>query len=235
MALSKELEGLWGWEIMRTLEDPSSLSKWVRTDRMDWLTLSRKSVSHGSICWLVYSDQGIYACSKEVYKARMCMQSSLCAIQFLFHPIPSHPAVPWDKHGYRLLVKWNLRRINIVLRRQGGGCGCGGDGREWCHTKLQRFGQQLRMLSWCDIAANYVNEHPRGEWPWSLHGQPAPEASYVTEDLAQSWTPQKTQPVLLGTAEGRNAQLGEKRFGSRWRRAVGGAEQGTMLISAEAS
>ena len=62
---------------------------------------------------------------QEVYKAQMCMQSSLCAIQFLFRPIPSHPAVPWDKHGYRLLVKWNLRRINIVLRRQGEGVGVG--------------------------------------------------------------------------------------------------------------
>lgn len=126
---------------------------------------------------------------QEVYKAQMCMQSSLCAIQFLFRPIPSHPAVPWDKHGYRLLVKWNLRRINIVLRRQGEGVGVGSDGREWCHTKLQRFGQQLRMLSWCDIAANYMNEHPRGgRWSWSLHSQPAPEAAYVTEDLVQSWT-----------------------------------------------
>lgn len=33
--------------------------------------------------------------------------------------------------------------------------------------------------------------------------------------------PQKTQRVLLGTAEGGMLNLGEKRFGSRWRGAMG--------------
>ena len=46
--------------------------------------------------------------------------------------------------------------------RQGEGVGVKSDLRERCHTKLQCFGQQLRRLSWCEIAADYMKEPPRG-------------------------------------------------------------------------
>ena len=155
------------------------------------------------------------------------MQSSLCAIQFLFHPVPGHLAVPWDKHGYRLLVKWwNLRRINIVLMRQGEGVGVESDQREWCqhkengvNTKLQRFGQQLRMLSWCDSCGLHERASkrrevitPRPPCTWSIICNWGPGAVM---------DPQKIQRVLLGTAEGGMLNLGEKRFGSRWRGTMG--------------